>query len=514
MKVSVSGPPGVGKSTLGQYLAENYGLTSQDLDELVESRAGKTVKKIFQEEGETGFRRLESDTLEQLDSTADVITLGGGALTTTSTRQAARRRGLVLGLEAPIDTIRKRLEVSDIERPLLTHPGALDTLLSERKDSYASVDLSLDADESTDRIAKRIIEAAMNIHMVHARVGDRESRVLIGQNIPLAVRGAVLHGQPKRPLVAITDANVPREFIDGIIDPIREHIKVHEIVSPGGESAKSWSFLGTALESSIEAGCGRQSTVVSIGGGATCDLGGLLAALLGRGAGLVMVPTTVVSQVDASVGGKTAVNMSQGRNLVGTFYPATDVIVDISALESLPKEEYISGLAEVMKIGIISDPELFDAVREEPTLTPKIVAQAIAHKAAIVRADPFEHGDRKLLNLGHTLGHALESASQFQMKHGDAVAIGTAAIARLSAKRGWTSEEVRDQIISGLSEVGLPTEAPKQLLDDCKQYIGQDKKSDQQHVDLIIVRKLGKTAVMRLQLNSIVDELIHFGGLK
>ena len=514
MKVSVSGPPGVGKSTLGKYLAENHGLNSQDLDHLVESQSGRTVAEIFQQDGEPVFRKFESDTLANLESNPDVLTLGGGALTTARTRQAARKRGLVMGLEAPIETIRKRLETSDIQRPLLSDSKALENLLSKRKESYASVDIAFDAVESTDQLAQRVIEAAKNTHMVHARVGNRESRVLIGKNIPLAVRGAVLHGQPRRTVVAVTDANVPRAFIENILNPIREHLQVHEIKTPGGEATKSWTFLGNALESSIEAGCGRQSTVISIGGGATCDLGGLLAALLGRGAGLIMVPTTVVSQVDASVGGKTAVNMSQGRNLVGAFYPATDVIVDTDALNSLPKEEYISGLAEVMKMGIISDPALFETVRRNPTLTPKVVAEAIAHKAAIVRDDPFENGDRKLLNLGHTLGHALESASNFQMKHGDAVAIGTAAIARLSAEKGWTSEDVRDQIISGLSDVGLPTVAPKQLLNDCKQYIGQDKKSDRQHVDLITVRKLGKTAVMRLQLNSIVDELIHFGGLR
>ncbi|MEE2901112.1 MAG: bifunctional shikimate kinase/3-dehydroquinate synthase [Myxococcota bacterium] len=512
--MSVSGPPGVGKSTLGKYLAENHGLNSQDLDQLVESHAGRKIEEIFQHDGEQVFRKFEADTLESLDASTDVLTLGGGALTTTITRRAARKRGLVMGLEAPIETIRQRLETSNSERPLLADSDSLGALLSERKDSYASVDIALDAVEPMDRIAQRVIDAATNTHMVHARVGDRESRVLIGRNIPLAVRGAVLHGQPKRTIAAVTDANVPRDFIDQILEPIREHLEIHEIITPGGEETKSWSFLGDALESAIEAGCGRQSTVVSIGGGATCDFGGLLAALLGRGAGLVMVPTTVVSQVDASVGGKTAVNMSQGRNLVGAFYPATDVIVDTDALESLPKEEYISGLAEVMKIGIISDPDLFEAVRKNPTLSPTIVAKAIAHKAAIVASDPFENGDRKLLNLGHTLGHALESASKFQMKHGDAVALGTAAIARLSAAKGWTSEAVRDQILSGLSEVGLPIEAPKQLLNDCKQFIGQDKKSDRQHVDLIIVRKLGKTAVMRLQLNSIVDELIHFGGLK
>ena len=230
MKVSVSGPPGVGKSTLGKYLAENHGLNSQDLDQLVESHAGRTIEEIFQHDGEQVFRKFEADTLENLDASTDVLTLGGGALTTTITRRAARKRGLVMGLEAPFETIQKRLEASDNERPLIANSNSLAALLSARKDSYASVDIALDAVEPMDRLAERVIEAATNTHMVHARVGDRESRVLIGKNIPLAVRGAVLHGQPKRTIAAITDANVPRAFIDQILKPIQEHLEVHEII--------------------------------------------------------------------------------------------------------------------------------------------------------------------------------------------------------------------------------------------------------------------------------------------
>jgi 3-dehydroquinate synthase len=228
---------------------------------------------------------------------------------------------------------------------------------------------------------------------------------------------------------------------------------------------------------------------------------------------LVLAPSTLLAQVDASVGGKSAVNMAAGRNLVGAFHPAHDVIADVDLLASLPPEEFGSGLAELVKIAIISDASLFDEIvrRGGRPLTGSDIARAIRSKAAIVGRDPYERGERKLLNLGHTLGHALESASDFSLRHGEAVAIGIAAICRYSAFRGWMSEDQKRAIISGLSALGLPVHADPELLSRSSAFLSKDKKGDATAVDLIVVHELGKVSMKRVSWNEI-DDLVRFGG--
>jgi shikimate kinase / 3-dehydroquinate synthase len=518
MRISIAGPPGIGKSSVSKVFAQHYGVRSSDLDERIQDRTGKTVPDILNNEGESAFRAYETEALQMLDQDIAVLALGGGSLTHGPSRQAARKRGPLFALVADVETIRNRLQRSTVDRPLLRadtgDEDRLQTLLDARKKTYASVDIMIDAQATPEDIAQEIFHRAQDTFVLHASVGQRESRIIVGSDLSDAVRGALLNLEPGRIVVAVTDAGIPKQRRDAILDPIREIVPIHEIVGEGGEAVKSWEFLGRALEQSIEAGAGRQSVVIGLGGGATCDVAGLLAALLGRGAGLIMVPTTVVSQVDASVGGKTAVNMAHGRNLVGTFYPASDVIVDTNFLDSLDEAEYRSGLSEVLKMGIISDPELFNTVVSTPRLSAEIVARTIRHKAKIVAGDPFEKADRKKLNLGHTLAHALESASHFQMRHGDAVSIGLAAIARLCCARNWLAASERDTIIEGLSRVKLPVFAPPALIHSCGRHIGKDKKSDSRYVDLIIVRKLGETEVMRVELQNIVADLVHFGGTK
>jgi 3-dehydroquinate synthase len=217
---------------------------------------------------------------------------------------------------------------------------------------------------------------------------------------------------------------------------------------PGGESVKTWTSVGALLERAIEGGCGRQSAVVGLGGGATCDAAALTASLLGRGAPVVLVPSTLLAQVDASVGGKTAANVG-GRNTVGTFHAASDVVIDVALTRSQDERAVRSGLAEMLKVGIIADPILFDTVIRDRRADRATVLASVLRKAEIVAQDPSEHGLRKVLNLGHTLGHALEAASDFQMLHGEAVAIGIAAMARFSAERGWLGEGEKARIVHG-----------------------------------------------------------------
>jgi 3-dehydroquinate synthetase len=507
--IVLSGPPGAGKSSVGRALGERTGLRFVDLDEAI-SAQGRPVPKIIREDGEAAFRQVEAETLVSLPDDAQIIALGGGTLTTAPGRLAARARGRVLGLSANAEILHARLAENTVDRPLLSN---LPELLAVREKTYAACDRAIDAQGSIEVVADRALEACTELEVLHADVAGAKTRVLAGSDLSLAARGAIAALAPARPVLSIIDRGVPEELRRVYLDPIRALFDVVEIEVAGGEGIKSWSFLGGILEEALARGCGRQSVVLAIGGGATCDLAALAASLLGRGAPLVLVPTTLLAQVDASIGGKAAVNMKAGRNLAGAFHPATDVITDVRFLNSLERGELASGFAELLKIALIADAALFQQLvargLEIPDATT--IARAISNKAAIVARDPYERGERKLLNLGHTLGHALESASDFSWRHGEAVAVGIAAICRLSVERAWMSGDDGLQIIRAIEGFGLRSTAPDALLRRCAAFLDADKKADSGGADIVALHGVGKVSLKRLSSSELFD-LVRFGG--
>lgn len=511
--IVLSGPPGAGKTSVGRALGEKTGAPFVDLDEAVEARAARPVPKIIREDGEASFRALEASALTDLPDSSAIIALGGGTLTTAAGRSAARSLGRVLGLSAAEETIRERLASSTVDRPLLSDPAQLPELLERRTKSYAAIDRSIDARGTVGEVADRALAACEDLHLLFAELGTSKTRVLVGRDLALAARGAIAALAPSRPVLAITDRGVPEAMRRAYLEPIRALFEVVEIAVAGGEGIKSWSFLGGVLEEALARGCGRQSVVFALGGGATCDLAALAASLLGRGAPLVLAPTTLLSQVDASIGGKAAVNMKAGRNLAGAFHAAADVITDLSFLESLEREELASGYAELLKIALIADAALFSDLRAHGLRIPSVqqLANAIAHKARIVARDPYERGERKLLNLGHTLGHAIETASDFSWRHGEAVAVGIAAICRLSVDRGWMAAEEGASILSTIEGFGLKITAPDALLQKSAAFLAADKKADAGGADIVALHQVGKVSLKRLSSSELFD-LVRFGG--
>lgn len=508
--IVLAGPPGAGKSTVAAALGVRLRKAAIDLDEAIAARAKRPVPEIIRQDGEPAFRAVEAETLETLPDSMRIIALGGGTLTTARGRSAARRRGRVFGLSASEETLNARRRAQSIDRPLLSP-----TLLQDRAKTYAAVDRTIDTTDALDAVVDRVVAESNALELLFADVGGDRSRVLIGHDLASAARGAIASIAPARPVLAITDRGVPEAKRRAYVDAVRACFEVVELAVDGGERVKTWAFLGGVLEEALAKGCGRQSAVLGIGGGATCDLSALAASLLGRGAPLVLVPSTLLAQVDASIGGKAAVNMNAGRNLVGAFHAANDVLVDVALLASLDRQELASGLAELAKIALIADAELFAAIETRGPAMPEAshVAQAIALKAAVVQKDPFEKNERKLLNLGHTLGHALETASDFSWRHGEAVAVGIAAICRLSAERGWVSVDESKRIIRALEGLGLPSAAPEDLLRRSASYLHADKKADAQGVDIIAIHEVGKVSLKRLSSNELID-LVRCGGGK
>ncbi len=284
---------------------------------------------------------------------------------------------------------------------------------------------------------------------------------------------------------------------------------------PDGESAKTLNQASLLYDQLIELGADRQTYLVSLGGGATCDLTGFVASTFLRGVPLAQVPTTLLAQVDASVGGKTAVNHERGKNLIGTFYQPRLVWVDPEVLSSLSERELRTGLAEVIKVAVIWDADFFRWLEEhveaitalEPTPVCDAIARACAIKAEVVGLDEREAGLRALLNFGHTLGHAIENVAGYsQVTHGEGVAMGMTYAARLSEERTLCPRGTRQRVRALLERAGLPTEVPASLADReaYLRAIAVDKKMRDDRVGFVVLREIGRAEVMRLTPDEIL----------
>ena len=285
---------------------------------------------------------------------------------------------------------------------------------------------------------------------------------------------------------------------------------VQVLVLPAGEPTKCLANLGRVLEAAAEAGLTRQSTIVALGGGVIGDLAGFAAATYMRGCHLAQIATSLLAMVDSSVGGKTAIDLPQGKNLAGAFYQPALVLCDLDALATLPADFWADGTGEIVKYGIMSDPELFGWLDE--SLAPqveRVVARCVAIKRDVVEADEREGGLRKKLNLGHTVGHAIERLSGFGVSHGRAVAAGCAIMARACAAQGLCETQVAARIEAQLRTHGLPLGCDYPAHDLFEAALS-DKKRVGDHIDVVLVRGIGSTEVRRLSLPEL-EALIAAG---
>ena len=312
---------------------------------------------------------------------------------------------------------------------------------------------------------------------VTVELGERTYPIVIGSNILATVGGAL----PPGDVYILTNPAVDQLYGDTIRDSVaREGATAHTIIVPDGETSKDLGRLGRVYDELIDAGAHRTTPLIALGGGVIGDLGGFCAATFMRGIPFVQVPTTLLSQVDSSVGGKTAVNHPRGKNLIGVFYQPRLVFIDIDTLKTLPREEFLSGLAEVLKYGIVLDSALFELLekRREEILGRdrdaliSIVKRSVQIKADIVRQDEREAGLRSVLNFGHTVGHAVERLVGYgKIRHGEAVAKGMAFSANLSLTMGLVSPDDRDRIIDLLTSYGFDLSLPVFTAADYRQAL-------------------------------------------
>ncbi len=334
-----------------------------------------------------------------------------------------------------------------------------------------------------------------------------EYDVIIGNGILSDLGEKCVSLLGKRRAVIVTDSNVAPLWLEKAKNSLEgAEIETVEFIFPAGEESKSKETLFELLEFMAENKLTRGDFAVALGGGVTGDMTGLASALYLRGIKFVQVPTTLLAAVDSSVGGKTAVNLTAGKNLMGAFYQPSLVLCDTQTLGTLPENIFADGMAEVIKYGVIFDKELFDKVRtgDVKSDTESIIARCVELKRDVVARDEFDRGDRQLLNFGHTMAHSIEKCSNFEISHGSAVAIGMVIAARASARLGWSKADCTDEIIDALKKNSLPTEccfSAKELA-----YVAlSDKKRSGDTITFVAPEEIGNCILKKIPVEVLYD---------
>lgn len=347
--------------------------------------------------------------------------------------------------------------------------------------------------------------------LVHVPLGERSYDILIGPGLMARAGGEISTRIKGRRAAIVTDENVGSRYLDGLMDSLQtDGIEAVSVTLPAGEKTKSFDYLTKVCDVLLEARIERNDTVIALGGGVIGDLTGFAAGIVRRGVRFVQIPTSLLSQVDSSVGGKTGINARQGKNLVGIFNQPDLVLADTDVLDTLTEREFRAGYAEVAKYGLIDKPDFFEWLEKNwrevfagGAARIEAIAVSCQAKADVVAADERENGLRALLNLGHTFGHALEAATQYdsaRLVHGEGVSIGMVLAHRFSARMNLASPDLAERVEAHLREVGLPTrmdEIPGELppTDVLMDAIAQDKKVKAGQLTFILTRGLGQSFV-------------------
>jgi len=470
---------GAGKTSIGRRLAARLGLPFRDADSEIELAAGCTVPELFSRYGERAFRDGERRVIRRLLSGDPmVLAFGGGAFMDPQTRSAARAESVTIWLRCPLPTLVRRVSGRD-HRPLLNDGDPaeiLQRLIDQRYPIYAEADVIVDCgDESPDVTTAQVMDALLAWQpprRLSVTLPSTSYDVAIGDDL-LSRAGALLAPvMPQKRAIVVTDETVAGLHLPALQRGLAETgVATQQIVVPVGEASKSLQSYLSVLDQMLEARIERRTTVIALGGGVVGDLAGFAAATVLRGVPFVQIPTTLLAQVDSSVGGKTAVNTPHGKNLVGAFYQPRMVLADTATLGTLPPRELRAGYAEIAKAGLIGDAAFFDwcerngagVVGGDRDAQAEAILRACAFKAAVVGDDEREekpNDGRALLNLGHTFGHALEAEYGYNggLLHGEGVAVGLGLAFKLSARLGHCSGADAARVVAHVASVGLPAE--------------------------------------------------------
>lgn len=440
--VVLVGMPTSGKSTVGRLVAERLGRPFRDTDEMAAQSVTVPVAEYIERHGEAAYRAEETRAVQEACAVPGaVISTGGGAVLDPLNRWPLWHHGTVAWLDLGADELLRRLDADPVPRPTLQPYGAerLSTVMADRAPAYRAADVRVDASGSPEEVAEQVLSSRRPPEGRRLFDAELERHHPIGPRHGRLVMGVELAGVAP-PGVAIID----RRLLTAAPELVRALGATACLPIAAGERSKRLRTLERVLEWLSAQRVERGTPLIAVGGGTIGDLAGTAAALYARGLPLVHVPTTWLAQADSSIGGKVAVDLSAAKNTVGTFWPPIATVSDVAALRSLPPPVRRDGMAESIKAAIIGDPRLWRlledrgraSLRTDEPARYAILERSARLKLAVCERDPFEDGERRTLNLGHTIGHALEIESGYRLPHGAAVGLGMRAVAAMAAERG------------------------------------------------------------------------------
>lgn len=524
--IVLTGFMGTGKSEVGKVLARALGCAFVDVDAAIEKRSGMSISDIFETQGEAVFRRIESEVIGELSRRKrSVIATGGGAVVSADNRAALRAGGIIVCLTASVRTILHRVR-GNADRPLLKgeHPEQrIQELLEARRPFYALADIMVATDgkrpeEIVDEIIERVAllsaerkkgqRVMKTIQKVAVKLGSRSYTISIGNGVLDRLGEQMVPFGFSRKIGVISNPTVFKLYGERVMQSLRSSgFEPFSILIPDGEKYKNLKSVETILTRLLEERLDRKACLVALGGGVIGDIAGFVASLYMRGISFVQVPTTLLSQVDSSVGGKTGVNHPLGKNMIGAFYQPRLVWIDTATLRTLPQRELLCGIAEVIKYGIIWDEAFFAFLEQQrlqllgldPAVLAEVVKISCSIKAQVVAKDEREGGLRAILNFGHTVGHAIETETSYsRFLHGEAVAIGMAAAARLAHRLKMLDKQSVMRIKTLIADYGLPTDIPEGMDPErlCA-HMTIDKKAEAGRVTFVLPERIGSVRIVK-----------------
>jgi shikimate kinase / 3-dehydroquinate synthase len=516
----LTGFMGTGKSLTGKLLSKKLRWQFIDTDKVLEKRFQKYIPDIFRELGEAAFRKAEADLCQELSQQKKlVIATGGGTLVPFSNFNILQKSGTVFCLNARLKTIQKRIAHKQ-NRPLFSFES-LPILLADRSGAYNRIFHQVTTDDfSPEQVADHILERyqldnVFSKSSIFVQTPPKGLYPIWIQNNGLEQFGSFLKwiGLSSKRIVIVTNKIVSKFHAAILIQALEAaQYKSITIEIPDGESHKNLDTVQRLYQQLLQHQVNRKDTLLALGGGVTGDITGFVAATFLRGINFLQAPTTLLAMVDSSVGGKTGVDMKEGKNLVGAFKQPAAVLIDPSVLDTLPEAEHRSGLAEVIKHAIINNAGLFLTL--ENIALPLnnleiILKQAIQVKVGIVQKDPFEHDRRAVLNLGHTFAHAIELASRYQIRHGEAVALGLIASASLAHDLQLCDANLAKRISRLLTKFQLPTSLAGFSPDTIYEAMLHDKKKQNQTLRFILPRAIGAVDIFEVESKDVILKAIR-----
>jgi shikimate kinase/3-dehydroquinate synthase len=513
--VILSGFMGTGKSTAGPRVARRLNVEFVDTDAEIERAAGQPIADLWRRDGEASFRAREQALIKQLlaDGVSRVIAVGGGAVATPSVRRLAIDGAFVVTLTASPESIAERMP--DLgTRPNLAGADPIARareLLTLRADAYAECHLTVCTDAINEDGVADAVAALVRRDPLVVPLGERSYTIDVCVDEPQRLTDAIDRRGPSS-LVVVTDSNVQTARGVAVLAALAPlALPTTTVVLSPGEIHKNLKAVASIWDAALDAKVDRNAVVVAAGGGVVGDVAGFAAACLLRGIRFIQVPTTLLSMVDSSVGGKTGFDHAAGKNLIGAFHQPSAVVADVAHLTTLDARQRAAGLAEAVKIALATDEGLLDQIESQAadlargdlaTILP-IVRAAVLAKIRIVRDDERESGPRALLNLGHTVGHALEAHGGFGgWLHGEAVALGTVVEMGATAALGWTPPDLVRRAAALFASLGLPSRVDAAEVAGAWRFVASDKKRGGDRLALAVVTAAGHAYVRRVPISE------------